>query len=191
MKFVRRESPQGGQALLEILVALAIGIVIATAFVSLGAVAVRNSRFSADQTIATKLATEGIEAMITIRDQNSVGAIQGMAGVDQWRDFFTSDVISSCSPEGQLTTGGCSDFYLQESPCMLGAPQRCIQRNTEPYTSITWSLTGENGAFSRKIRITNTPDAAIKAVTVFVWWTDSAGLHTSVLSRKLHRERLE
>lgn len=186
---------ESGQAILEVLLALAIGIIIATAFVSLGAVSVRNSTFSKDQVTATQLAQEGIEAMITIRDQDTPGAIQSMGAVDHWTALFNPpSPINTCAPAGNLTTSGCSDFYLLEASCSIGtlpASQRCIKRRLISYTSSLWKLTGNYDQFARIIRITDTAVTEVKDVTVFVWWTDVNGIHTSTLTRKLHKNKLE
>lgn len=176
------------------LVALAIGVIIASAFVSLGALSVRNSTFSSNQARATQLATEGIEAMISIRDQNTQGAIQGMGATDQWIKLYQSpSPLGTCTQPGNLDAPDCTDFTLIN--CSLPIAQRCIQKNAATSTDPSWRLSGANAQFARKIRIIETGVAAeatsIKNVTVFVWWTDASGRHESVLSRKLYRDRLE
>lgn len=186
---------ESGQLLLEILLALMIGVIMATAFVTLGTFSVRNSRFSTNQSIATKLAQEGIEAVITIRDQNSPAALLNNAGNDQWTELFQVGIVSSCVDESDLTKD-CYDFYLiDNTSCIPGLPsQRCLDRKALPYTDASWQVTGTNGVFSRKIRITETgiagEETKIKNVTVFVWWIDSNGLHKSSLTRKISKNKL-
>lgn len=195
-----------GQALIEVLVALTIGVIIAGAFVSLGALSVRNSTFSSNQARATRLAEEGIEATITIRDQNTATAIRSFSTVDQWIELFDTSVNLSCpavSDEGRLTVSCNGDFLLEIAPCTINTvQQRCIERNATAYTDPSWRLATPNTQFSRKIRITNTdadgdgviePEeiTSVKNVTVFVWWNDASGRHESVLSRKLYRDKLQ
>ena len=208
-KVKTQKSKVRGQALIEILVALAIVVIVATAFVTLAVSSLRNSAFSKNQAIATQLATEGIEAVITIRDQNTVGAIQNNSLNDQWSKLYQLGVVSpNCqgSTASDLTAT-CYDFYLVEStspPGCLSTPpaptptparQRCLQRQPAPYSDPSWQVTSNNRFFSRKIRITETgvagEETKIKNVTVFVWWTDSQGLHRSILTRKVHRDKLE
>lgn len=179
-KFKIQNSRQRGQALLEILVALAIGVIIATAFVTLGVVSVRNSSFSRNQVSATKLAQEGIEAMISIRDQDTVGAVLGNGSNDQWSKLVVNSSFGlSCLPDPTQTCSG--DFQL--SACTLGSiPQRCISKTSTPEVI--------NTIFSRKIQITDA-GTNVKNVTAIVWWSDGQGLHKSVLSRKLQKEKLE
>lgn len=183
--FIPRTQPEG-QALLEVLVALAVGIVIVSAFVSLGAISVRNSTFSSNQARATQLAEEGVEAMISIRDQNTLGSITIDGTQRQWTDLFSGAVPPmNCALAFQSTCSS-TDFVL--SPCVLNLiSQQCIENTS------TWQLAAPNNVFSRKIRITDPVPfiADIKDVTVYVWWTDSSGVHVSQLSRKLYRSSLQ
>lgn len=186
-----------GQALIEILVALTVMVLVATAFVTLGVVTVRNSSFSQNKTRATQLAQEGIEAVITIRDQNAPGAILNNGTYDQWVKLFNQG--TTCSPpDPNDPTYQCpdTDYFLRETPCLLSSPgdptpkpQRCIERSATGA-----QLSATNDIFRRKIRITDTADPSeattVRAVNVFVWWTDSQGLHKAVVTRKVHKNRL-
>lgn len=192
---MERKVRQKGQALLEILIALVIGIIVATAFVTLGVVSVRNSRFSTNQTTATKLAQEGMEAIVTIRDQNTSGAVIGIGGNQRWADLYNPPSLTCSPPDDPTVSCLLTDFILQEAPCTPGGlptptPQRCIEKNASPPV-----LNRPNDIFKRKIRITETgvagEETEIKNVTVFVYWTDPTGLHKSVLSRKINKQRLE
>lgn len=176
MKFSR----QRGQALLEVVVALAIGVVVVTGFVSLAVVSVRNSQFSTNKATATNLAEEGIEAMITIRDLNTDGAISG-AAAGNWQGLVGSS-LGSCSSDPIQDCA--SDFQLSTCTPPASFSQHCITKTSTPET-------GLNSIFSRKIQITDSGTNNVKNVTVVVWWTDSSGQHTSVLSRKLHKDKLE
>jgi|SRR3989344_4177154 len=172
-------SKQSGQTLLEVVVALAIGIVVVTGFVSLAVVSVRNSQFSTNKASATNLAEEGIEAMITIRDLNTDGAISG-ATSSNWQGLVGTTLGGPC-PSDPAQACPNNDFRL--SDCSFGnIPQHCIMRTSTPETI--------NTIFSRKIQITDS-GTNVKNITVVVWWTDTSGQHASVLSRKLHKDKLE
>lgn len=191
MKNQKYSSRQRGQLLLEMILALAIGMIIATAFVTLGTFSVRNSRFSANQAVATKLAQEVMEAIITIRDQNTVGAILNNGSDDQWSKLYGT-AMNCSTPDDPQASCADTDFILQETPCSLGSPttiaQRCIEKNSSGDV-----LSAPNDIFTRKVRIMNPPGGGltVKDVTVFVWWTDPQGLHKSSLSRKISKEKLQ
>lgn len=170
---------QRGQTLLEVVVALAIGIVVVTGFVSLAVVSVRNSQFSTNKATATNLAEEGIEAMITIRDLNTTGAISGAAS-NNWQGLVGSTLGGPCPSD---PTQACPNNDFRLSDCTFNSiPQHCITRPYSPETI--------NTIFTRKVQITDS-GTNVKNITVVVWWTDSSGQHTSVLSRKLHKDKLE
>lgn len=180
-------SAQKGQALLEILVALAIGVILVTAFVSLGAVSVRNSRFAKDQVDATKLAQEGVEAVITIRDQNANNAIRVGAANYKWSDLYS---LSMNCAQPFDTNCAATDFFLDLCPNLGPTPttQRCLRNNPASWQV---TLSGGTTTFLRKIRITDSGTNNIKNMTVYVWWIDANGTHKSTLTRKLYRDRLE
>ena len=184
----RKQKHQRGQSLLEVIFALAIGIIIATAFVSLGAVSVRNSRVATDQVTATKFAQEGMEAVITIRDQNSQWAILNNGANNQWSKLQS---FLACAQPDNPAINCDGDFLLQETTCTpesvgTPTPQRCITKSSGP-----WTLASPNQQYSRKIRISDSGTTNVKNVTVFVWWTDSNGLHKSTLSRSFYKEKLQ
>lgn len=158
---------QRGQSLLEVIVALVIGLIVISAFVSLGVISVRNASVSKNQANATQLATEGIEAVIAIQNTN------GVVGSGRWQDIFAQSFPCSSGDivNPQVSCNG--DFILN--------------------TNVPSLTTGTNFAiqppFSRKIRITDS-SSNIKNVTSIVWWTDSQGTHKSVIARKIGKERL-
>ena len=169
-----------GQALLEILVALAIGITITTAFVTLGAFSVRNSRFASNQVSATKLATEGIEVMLGIRDQD--GPVLSYPGGIKWSEIV-DDSFGECALGPTDLCGGDFKLRKQDVQCLA---LWCLEKNP-PIETIDFN----NTQFSRKVRITDSETAGVKDVTVFVWWTDGNGFHKSEITRKLGREKLQ
>lgn len=171
----------GGQSLLEVVIALGVIVIVTGAFVVLATVSVRNSNFSKNQVTATQLGTEAIEAMITIRDQNTAGAIENNGDNNQWSKVAGSSLnVTSCPANPAQPCSG--DFKLTN--CTINSiPQRCITKTTTPELL-------NNGVFSRKVQITDA-ETNLKNVTVLVWWTDSQGLHKSVLIRKLGKSALQ
>ncbi len=59
-----------GQSLLEVVIAFAIVAIILVALVSASSVAVRNSTFASNKSIANKYVNEGLEAVRSIRDKD-------------------------------------------------------------------------------------------------------------------------
>jgi len=166
--FIRSQS---GQSLLEVIVALIIGVTVASAFISLGVVSVRNSRFATDQVSATKYAQEGIEKMINIRDQSS-------STNTVWTDLFNGSMPSCSQPTNPLVA--CANDYQLSGSSMI---QSSSPEVLTPYVG------NSNVPFNRKVRIADA-GTNVKNVTVFVWWTDANGLHQSVLSRNIERDKL-
>ncbi len=59
-----------GQTLIEVLVALATSVVIASAIITLAVYSLNNTQFSKSQSLATQYAQEGMEIVRSIRDNN-------------------------------------------------------------------------------------------------------------------------
>jgi len=66
-------SIQSGQTLMEVLVALGIIAVVATALSGVVITSMGNARFSKDQSLATQYAQEGMETVRSLRDSNYTG----------------------------------------------------------------------------------------------------------------------
>lgn len=165
-----------GQLLIEVLVALALAIVVATAFVSLGAVAIKNSQASKNQANATQLAQEGIEKLIELRDASN--------GNDTWTTWFNA--FASFPVNTQLCTSTnplayCAyDYKIDLSPC--GSPTTC-----EPV-----SASGGTVTYQRKVRVVQMGQSAnLLDIMVFVYWTDASGTHSSQLERLIGRDKFQ
>lgn len=153
-----------GQTLIEVLVALSIGILVIGAL-SIGMiVSIRNSQFSQSQLQATRYAQEGIDLVRNIRDRN--GAVTSTNPVlakftDLWGYNF--------GPSSGL--GFIGFFKLNQTIPSL--------TRFDNSTSASETL---GGNFSRYIIIEDTSSYTTqKLITSKVSWTDSSGYHESNL----------
>lgn len=62
---------RNGLSLLEVIISLAVSIILISGFVSAVTIAIRNSQFAKNQTLATKLTQEAMEKIRSYRDQNN------------------------------------------------------------------------------------------------------------------------
>lgn len=158
-------SPEGGQSLLEIVIAIGLALIISTGLVITTVNGLKNSQFSKNQAQATKYAQEAIDQIRTIRDRDY--AVCGPSlSVAKFSDLWPSDVCSlACtytlkrsSVDGYCPGDTSSPIWLKISP----PAQETI------------------GNFNREIKI-ETFSANQKKVTVKVSWTDISGNHESQL----------
>lgn len=176
-------------AAIEIIYILAIVIVTIVSFLLLSFASERNSQFSKNLATSRILSQEGIKTIINLHNQNKTSIIIGSRSY-KWSQLFDGTVtLPSCVNPSDLTIL-CADFKLREcdiSDHLLKHP--CIEISTNPHTDILWKMPEEeNKIFSRKIRITNA-EKNTKNITVFIWWIDPNGLHTSPISYKLRRNQ--
>lgn len=148
-----------------------------------------NSEFSKNLVTARLLSQEGIKTIINLHNQNETSIIIGFRSY-KWSQLFDGTVtLLSCVNPSDLTIS-CADFKLRE--CDISDPlfkHPCIEIGISPHTDIFWKMPEkENKIFSRKIRITNA-EKNTKNITVFIWWIDPNGLHTSPITYKLIRNQ--
>lgn len=62
---------RSGLSLLEVIISMAVSIILISGFVSAVTITIKNSQFARNQTLATKLAQEGLEKIRAYRDQNT------------------------------------------------------------------------------------------------------------------------
>ena len=182
-----RRKNEKGQSLIELLVAIGLGMVIVGSLVSLGNANTRRATQSRQENQATKLAQEGAEIVRNVRDVNWPGSVR-MGNRDAggscssspyctWDELF-SDTNPQVSQSGRVDTCG-------------GLPinQWCLRTGTETVT-----LAGSPSIFSRRVIIEDTlivggsicTDAFlpaktpkdIKRVTVEVSWNTPTGTNT-------------
>lgn len=121
---------KSGQSLLEVVMAMAIAVVVISGLVSAVTLAVRNSTFAKNQTLATKYAQEGLEKVRAYRDQND------------WMTF-----TSGC---GNLATMGISNTpaagFSRSVSCAMQFPNFNMRR-----IQITVSWTDSAGSHQSRL----------------------------------------
>lgn len=152
---------QAGQSLLEITVSVGLILVIVTGLMLSTINGLKNSQFAQNQTLATKLAQEGIEKVRSIKDQDCPIFINGTQPY-YWYD--KNPKIWNFSIPLQRK------FRIPPSSCSL----------TE--ISVTDTTEEIQGKFLRSIYIQDDSSVDIKKVTSEVIWIDYSGNHSSKLT---------
>lgn len=80
MRSMRNNS---GQSLVEVLVAITMGVMLLSALVIATTKSIKSSRFARDKSQATHLAKQRIEELRNIRDEQGWGALVGQGEVEQ------------------------------------------------------------------------------------------------------------
>lgn len=144
----------------------------------------RNSEFSKNLVVARLHSQEGVKTIIDLKKQDKKSIIVGSHSYS-WSQLLHGKIsLPECANTSDLTIT-CADFSINN--CSLNPNQKnlCIEESTKSYKAPFWKMPErDNKIFSRKVRITGTENNA-KNVTVFVWWTDKEGLHTSPITYKL------
>lgn len=155
-------SLESGQTLIEVLLALSIGVLIIGALSVATFVSIKNSQFSQSQAQATRLAQEGIEIVTALRDRNGE--------VDSVSPTFTNFSGIWSYGWGRSTSLGFIG-YFKLSPT--------VPKMTR-FDNITTASESLLGSFNRYVVIEDFANNS-KQVTVKVSWNDSSGYHESNL----------
>jgi type II secretory pathway pseudopilin PulG len=180
---------QQGQTLIEVLIALTVGVLILGALVIATIVSIRNAQFSQNQLQATKFAQEGIDLVRTIRNRN-LKVESASPPFSTFIDLWTySPGFGSC---GYVKLGSCTNNaflgYFKIVPDAFNPTGKLIRGNTITEVSET-----VGGQFSRFILIedqsspVNTRETE-KKITVIVRWKDTSGNHESNIQTILTRQ---
>lgn len=155
-----------GQSLLEVIIAMTVGILVVTALVFAVIFSLRNAQFAKNSAQATKLAQEGIERVRTLRDRDgSVVFSTASTTTTKFSDLWAIQMSESCA-------GGICYFRLGG-----GLTQ-----------SVATSFEDLGNKLQRQVQITEDANwATQKKVTVIVQWTDFAGEHQSQLTTILRK----
>lgn len=170
---------QSGQTLIEVVVALALGIVIIVALVGLGTRANRSVNLAKVTETASKFAQEGQEIVRQIRNQNGpvLDATLACSPNCRWSDLYTTSVNSTYH---LIPSGG---------SCTAPAGQWCLGSGGSGD-----ALTLSGVVLEREITISDTNPAAdecfipehsdleldsnqVKSAQVLVTWEDPTGPH--------------
>ena len=129
----------GGQSLIEMVVAIAVVVIVILALVAITTTSIRNAAFSRNQALATKYAQEGIERVRAYRDQNT------------WQTF----TIGCESPSG-LTPP--PSLFVRNIDChLIGLSNNCVVANDICEVTVTISWTDAQGTHKSELttRLTN------------------------------------
>lgn len=194
-----------GQTLLELVVVMSVSVIIIGALVFATIASLRNAQFSKNQSLAAKLAQEGIERVRVGRDRNT--SITNLsASVTSWNGNSStlcsgSTVIKADSLWCYHISGNCdSPDLIPAGFCYFNVDSSGgLNSNgfgVNPIPSQAEVPTG-NAAFRRYILLSDdlnhdknfTTDDWLtqKEVTVVVTWTDFSGSHESRLTTILRR----
>lgn len=94
---------QKGQTLVEVLAGLGLILIVVTALIGMGVIALKTSSSARNRTIAVKLANEGMEMARAVRDQQGFDLLVSIPaqGVDvdgDGTDDFTRETVVSVDP---------------------------------------------------------------------------------------------
>jgi len=177
MKKRFRLIPQKGQTLIEVIVALALGIVIIVALVGLGTRANRSVNFAKIAEVASKYAQEGQEAVRQIRDLD--GKVSGVPAVTKWSELYDNPIGSATL---KLRVPGTPSCTGSTSWCLETAGADDIASDTAGIVIKREVTLSDNTPAFDECRIPSDPEliltsSQVKSVLVKVTWTDSSGDH--------------
>lgn len=158
------KSKERGQSLIEVVVALSVAAIIITSLLIVVINSLRNAQFASNQVRSTKLASQAIEQIRSIRDRDGLTIFRTSSGTtSQFSDLWGIQMSQACSP----------------NPCTFRVTPNFTLEQTNQ-ASETDSL---GDGLSREVIISDTASSyqTEKTVTVKVRWTDSAGPHESHL----------
>lgn len=165
---------ENGQSLLEVIVAVSMGILIVSALTFATIFSLRNANFAKNSAQATKLAQEGIERVRTGRDRNAeISGNFQLNGVNItfWDpDLWSNQIRPNCTPNCYFNINSAGSLqYLTAAVSIPSAAETVNQ-------------------FKRVVILSD--DASWqteKKVTVVVSWTDFTGSHESRLTTILRK----
>lgn len=183
---------QKGQSLLEVIVAVAVGILVVSALVFATIFSLRNANFAKNQTQATKYAQAGIERVRVGRDRNLNIIHSGALGnVSSWK----GDINGNGAVWNYQINGNCGNTTINP-------PVYCYFNvsNIGELTYLSAATSMPSGAepippppstpqFFRAVILSDDPSTytAQKTITVIVRWSDFSGDHESRLTTILRK----
>lgn len=170
---------QGGQSLMEVIIAATVGILVVSALTFATIFSLRNAGFAKTSAQATKLAQEGIERVRTGRNRNQCLSLP--PSVNSWNG------------DNNSCPGGSIWSYQINVNCIPNCYFNVTDQSVLNYLGA--AATMPSGAepippqFKRAVILSD--DATYtnqKKVTVIVTWTDSSGAHESKLTTILGKK---
>lgn len=179
-----------GATLVELMVVISVGIVIVAALTFATIASLRNANYAKNQAQATKLSQEGMEKMRTLRNRDGIfnpswtldvpDGLDGDNTVGKWNDDDFWD-------EEPLGCGNKCTYHFFKFPSNTNLELVYLTSSKDFPTSQAESI--NNGQFLRVVGILDHQSTYTteKEVTVFVRWTDYAGIHDSKVTTILRR----
>lgn len=186
---------QKGNSLLEVVIAMLVGILIISALVTAVIFSLRNATFAKASAQATKLAQEGIERVRTGRDRNA--KIYSMYGttndlcnnVTAWDGDDASNSVWQCDIYNNCGSSGDCYFVFtgaDSSELRFLTTNTVFPDNAEELPAGCGTSGSGGGCFKRAIILSDdTNYATQKKVTVVVQWFNATGEHQSKLQTVL------
>ena len=167
-----------GQTLLELIVVVAVSVIVVGALVFATIASLRNASFSKNQSLATKLAQEGIEKVRSARDRGDpIGGNFTISGVTitSWQDpnLWTQQISPNCLPNCYFKFGSSGFQHLTAASDIPSTAEDPLG----------------DGKFKRVIVLADdsTTYQQQKKITSIVRWTDFSGPHESRLTTILRK----
>lgn len=186
---------QKGQTLIELIVVIVMVVLVVTALTIATISSLRNSNFAKNQSIATKLAQEGLERVRIGRDQNSLIFHDQLSliGVTSWNGISGTGALwdypikGNCGDDTASTPTYCYfnvDSTINNLTYLISGSPFPTQQAESPF------LTGvQTNSFKRVVILSDDSNTYQfqKKVTVVVRWNDVSGNHESRLSTILRK----
>lgn len=191
-------SREGGQTLLEMVVAMAVVIIVVVALTFTTISSLRNSNYAKNQAQATKYAQEGLEIVRAARDRNQqIISNSGLGSVTSWNGTGNNVCSDPQSIWGYPIDGNCGNSSIGIS-CYLriqnnqGVLEYLNAQEKFPDDAEAIPPLPDPPLFNRAIILSDDPSSTClrKNVTVIVKWTDYAGDHESRLQTILRNQLL-
>lgn len=179
---------QKGQSLIEVIIAITVGVFVVMSLVFATIFSLRNANFSKASAQATKLAQEGIERVRSGRDRNlAISSGEGLGSVNSW----DGDVTGAGALWAYQIEGSCGSSVVPVTYCYLNVSPQGILSYLAVDSKIpegAEEIPGTN--FKRVVILSDEPLTYYlqKTVTSIVSWKDFAGEHESKLTTILRRK---
>lgn len=130
---------QKGQTLIELVVALAVGIIVVSALAIAILSSLGNAQFSRDQSLATSYAQQGMEHVRRLRDENwtSFSALNGLycIGSNPQTPFSSNKTTTDCNLTGKI-----GSFLIREATIEPGTiANKCNSNSVSVSVRVKWS----------------------------------------------------
>lgn len=193
---MQNKKNENGQSLLEVVIAISVGIFVVAALTFATIFSLRNANFAKNSAQATKLAQQGIEMVRIGRNRNATISNLPASNVVSWNGNSSSNVCTENTAVKldslwcyRITqSGGCNDTST-EAPCYLNVDPNSGALNSIAALSLAEGIPSSNPVFNRVVLLSDEPSnyTSQKKVTVIVSWKDATGDHESKLMTVLGR----